>query len=161
PTSSILYPANGGSYVTVGYSNGNLSDAGLGSGVSDVSQSYQDLNSGLWWNGSSFAGASEQFFATLLNPLIFNYQMTGGSYVNGVFFADGDNGWAVCSSGYTYHTTNGGKTWTYLGQTLNGNSAYGVYALDQNNVWVVGGNGFVAHATDGTTFSNQVTTGGP
>ncbi|MBX7223363.1 MAG: choice-of-anchor D domain-containing protein [Blastocatellia bacterium] len=86
-------------------------------------------------------------------------QRTGNSLLNGVYFTDANNGWAVGNSGNLLHTTNGGTSWT----SQNGPSQFynyrSVYFADANNGWACGysdGVGRIIHTTDGgATWSDQ------
>jgi photosystem II stability/assembly factor-like uncharacterized protein len=55
--------------------------------------------------------------------------------INGVDFADTQNGWAVGANGGIVHTTDGGASWTV--QSASGPSHTNVNAIDPNNAWVL------------------------
>ncbi|MCH7760883.1 hypothetical protein IIA15_05700, partial [candidate division TA06 bacterium] len=80
--------------------------------------------------------------------------------VNGVFFADPSNGWAVGmppigGNARILHTTDGGMTWS----TQSSGTPHELQALDfldQNEGWTVGKMGTILHTSDGgSTWENQ------
>lgn len=58
-------------------------------------------------------------------------------WINSVYFADSNTGWAVGDSAQVFKTTNGGKNWTK--QLVGINNYYSVNFIDSNTGWAVGG----------------------
>lgn len=77
--------------------------------------------------------------------------------LNGVFFADANNGWAVGQSGTILRTSNGGTTW--VRQTSNTtNWLWRVQFVSATRGWVVGDGGTILSTSDGgATWSVQPT----
>ena len=77
--------------------------------------------------------------------------------LNGVFFADAGNGWAVGQGGTILRTTNGGATW--VRQTSNTtNWLWRVQFVSATRGWVVGDGGTILSTSDGgATWTVQPT----
>ncbi len=80
----------------------------------------------------------------------------GGTQMEGLYFVDGSDGWAVGQAGAIYASTDGGGTWT--AQTSGSASKlHGVWFMDTSNGWVLGDTGTILHTTNGgTTWTPQV-----
>ncbi len=68
----------------------------------------------------------------------------------GVSFSTANNGWAVGTA--TYHTSNGGLTWSPSGAW----TGHDVVAISPNLAWAVGPSGEIRHTADGQTWTLQV-----
>ncbi len=84
--------------------------------------------------------------------------------LNGVFFSDASNGWAVGNAGVILHTTDGGETWAtqQSGTSQNLNE---VFFTNSTYGWIVGDNGVILRTTDGgmpvelVSFTANITNG--
>jgi hypothetical protein len=75
-----------------------------------------------------------------------------------VYFTDANNGWAAGVSGITYHTTNGGASWS--AQTSGTTDTIrNVVFTDANNGWATGANGTILHTTNGGANWSAQTSG--
>jgi photosystem II stability/assembly factor-like uncharacterized protein len=78
-----------------------------------------------------------------------------GSCLNGVFFSDLLNGWAVGYGGLILHTTNGGQTWSQQPSGSNNITLWDVYFINELTGWASGfyfegsHHGYVLHTSDG------------
>ncbi len=90
PTVSLAHPANNGLFNAGGWAAGCAGGAGIcgsasdATGVATVSVSVRQQSSGLYWNGSAFAAASEQFLiasGTTAWRLPLSVPAPDGSYV--------------------------------------------------------------------------------
>lgn len=84
--------------------------------------------------------------------------------LNGVFFSDVSNGWAVGNAGVILRTTDGGETWAtqQSGTSQNLNE---VFFTNSTYGWIVGDNGVILRTTDGgmpvelVSFTANITNG--
>ena len=117
PSSSYTFPASGGSYNTAGWNAGCAtvgfcgSDSDSGSGVQKVEVSLRQ-GSGNYWNGTSFASATEVFLAATLTGSTWSFPFgtasfpADGSYTARLRATDrAGNVQSPVSRTFTYDTT--------------------------------------------------------
>jgi photosystem II stability/assembly factor-like uncharacterized protein len=80
---------------------------------------------------------------------------TAEQWIEGITFADSQNGWAVGPNSTVYHTTDGGLTWQ-LAETGFGVYATRAYFSSRTNGWLLGCP--VLHTTDGGVTWDTVST---
>ena len=68
--------------------------------------------------------------------------------LNGVSFADDQNGFAVGNEGTILHTTNGGATWKQQQSGITIEHLLRVWAIDPFSAWVVGSDGVLLSTTN-------------
>jgi photosystem II stability/assembly factor-like uncharacterized protein len=78
----------------------------------------------------------------------------GGGYA--VDFADLSNGWSVTSGGTVYRSTDGGRSWDWIGPVGTTENLSAVDFVSKQRGWVVGAGGTILRTTDGgATWSQQ------
>ncbi|MBI2876932.1 MAG: hypothetical protein HYY20_08625 [Candidatus Tectomicrobia bacterium] len=83
--------------------------------------------------------------------------------LNRVLFTDSQNGWIVGEFGKIFHTTDGGRSWTWManvsGVDRNWIYLYDIGFTDSQNGWIVGAGGVMLRSQDGGKHWQAVESG--
>jgi hypothetical protein len=129
----------------------NVSPAGGGALIEDAT--FVDPNTG-WAAGGLLYKSTDagQSWAVQHYP---------GFFLNGISFADAQNGWAVGESSLVLHTADGGAHWATQDTRSPAGVLIAVHAVSPTTAWIVGGSGYVARTSDGGVSWQVETPGTP